>query len=140
MKGDFSLAVHLLVYLNHKKATVSSEALAENSCTNAARVRKTMAQLKRAGLIETKEGRQGGGYLFSLDAEAVTLGNIARAVEADFVSSGWHSGGRDMECLIASGMADIMDGIYSGLNTLCYESLEKTTVADIDKRIFGHIH
>ena len=32
---------------------VSSEVLAENICTNPARVRKVMAQLKRAGLVET---------------------------------------------------------------------------------------
>lgn len=38
---------------------VSSEVLAENICTNPARVRKVMAQLKRAGLVETHEGAVG---------------------------------------------------------------------------------
>ena len=49
MDSIFSLAVHALVYLNHKDCTLSSEALAENICTNPARVRKVMAQLKKAG-------------------------------------------------------------------------------------------
>lgn len=136
MNGDFTLAVHALVFLNHKQTTVSSEALAENICTNAARVRKIMAHLKRAELIETKEGRQGGGYLFVLDAKTVTLKKIAEAVDADFVSSSWRSGSMDKECLVASGMADIMDDIYSELNSLCYGRLEHTTVADIDRQIF----
>ena len=49
MNSDFIVAVHALVYLNHKADIVSSEALAKNICTNAARVRKVMAPLKRAG-------------------------------------------------------------------------------------------
>lgn len=34
MTGNFCVAVHALVYLNHKGETVSSEKLAENICTN----------------------------------------------------------------------------------------------------------
>ena len=47
MNSDFIVAVHALVYLNHKADIVSSEALAKNICTNAARVRKVMAPLTR---------------------------------------------------------------------------------------------
>ena len=66
MNSDFIVAVHALVFLNHKQGVVSSEALAENVCTNAARVRKVMAPLKRAGLVETREGNE-GGYRFAAD-------------------------------------------------------------------------
>ena len=139
MNGDFTLAVHALVFLNHKKETVSSDMLADNICTHPARVRKVMAQLKKARLTETKEGRPGGGYLFTMDAEKLTLKEIAKAVSADFVSSDWRSGSMDKDCLVASGMGEIMDGIYTELNTLCYDRLTKTTVADIDRQIFGRI-
>lgn len=57
MTSEFAIAVHALVYLNHKGETVSSEALAENICTNPARVRKVMAKLKKAG----PRRHQGGG-------------------------------------------------------------------------------
>lgn len=137
MTGEFSLAVHALVYLNHKRTTLSSEALAENICTNPSRVRKIMAYLKHAGLVETREGRQGGGYQFVLDAKAVTLRRVADAVDACFVSSAWRPGSADMECLVASGMADIMDGIYAGLDEQCKARLEQITIDDIDRRIFG---
>ncbi len=137
MNGDFTLAVHALVFLNHKKEIVSSNILADNICTHSARVRKVMALLKKAGLVETKEGRQSGGYLFTLDAEAITLKDVAAAVSAMFVSSDWRSGSMDMACMVASGMGEIMDGIYTELNTLCYDRLSKITVADIDRQIFG---
>lgn len=136
MTGTFSLAVHALVYLNHKASTLSSEALADNICTNPARVRKVMAQLKRAGLIATKEGAE-GGYSFHTDPKSVTLRQIADAVDACFVSASWRPGDMDMECLVASGMADIMDGIYASLDRVCREQLDRTTIFDIDQRIFG---
>ena len=136
MTGAFSLAGHALVYLDHKKTSLSSEALAENICTNPARVRKVMAQLKRAGMISTKEGFE-GGYTFSGDPEKLTLAEVARAVDARFVESAWRSGGEDMECLVASGMARIMDGIYAELDEQCLARLDGVTIGDIGREIFG---
>ena len=60
MNGDHSLAVHALVYLDHRATHLPSQILAENICTNAARVRKVMRPLASAGLIATKEGAEGG--------------------------------------------------------------------------------
>ncbi|WP_320912645.1 Rrf2 family transcriptional regulator, partial [Eisenbergiella porci] len=54
MTSEFGMAVHALTFLNHKGEMVSSEVLAENICTNPARVRKVMAKLKRAGLVTTR--------------------------------------------------------------------------------------
>lgn len=136
MTSEFCIAVHALVYLNHKACTLSSEALAENICTNPARVRKVMARLKKAGLVITKEGAE-GGYRFELDPGKVTLRRIGEAVDAQYVSATWHSGSMDMDCLVASGMAGIMDGIFAGLNETCRSALEQITVLDIDQKIFG---
>ena len=136
MTGDFALAVHALVYLDHKAATLSSEVLAENICTNPARVRRVMAQLKKAGLIETKEGHV-GGYTFLKDPARVTLRDVCEAVETRIVSSAWKPGSVDMDCLVASGMAGIMDNVYAELDALCLQRLEGTTIWDIEERIFG---
>lgn len=136
MTSEFGVAVHALVFLNHKGRTVSSEELSQNICTNPARVRKIMAKLKRAGLLSTKEGVD-GGYLFSLDPAEVSLREISEALEVQFVTSAWRSGDTDMKCLIASGMADVMDGIYGDLDRLCKEHLEQITIQQIDGRIFS---
>lgn len=135
MNGDFALAVHALVFLNHRGATLSSETVADNVCTNPARVRKVMALLKRAGLVSTKEGAE-GGYSFELDAETVSLRRVADAVGAEFVSASWRPGQLDAECMISSGMAGILDGIYSDLDALCRQRLETVSIAAIDRRIF----
>ena len=136
MTSEFAIAVHALVYLNHKGETVSSEALAENICTNPARVRKVMAKLKKAALVATKEGVDGGYHFIKAPAE-VTLRRIDEAVDVRLVSACWKPGDREKACLVASGMGDIMDDIYSDLDELCRRRLGEITIADIDRKIFG---
>lgn len=136
MTGEFAAAVHALVYLNHKKTTLTSDELAENVCTNPARMRKIMARLKKAGLVTTKEGAE-GGYFFPHDAKKVNLKMISDAFDLTIVSSNWKSGDEEMECLVASGMATVMDGIYGQLDCLCKDRLEEITVHSIDRHIFG---
>lgn len=138
MTSEFCIAVHALVFLNHKRCTVSSEALAKNICTNPARVRKVMAQLKKAGLVETREGAE-GGYLFHKAPQDISLKQIGDALDTCYVGTVWRSGDRDMKCLVASGMADIMDDILGDLNETCRERLRAVTIASIDKRIFGQL-
>lgn len=136
MTGEFAIAVHALVFLNHKNIMLSSDVIAENVCTNPARIRKVMAMLKKAGFVETKEGLE-GGYYIAKKPEEISLKHVGEAVDAEYVSSSWKPGNEDMDCLIASGMATIMDGIYGELNDLCRDYLEHITVADTEKKIFG---
>ena len=137
MTSEFAIAVHALVYLRHKDTVVSSEELAENICTNPARVRKVMAKLKKAGFVKTKEGSE-GGYLFDQDADRVTLDQIAQALEIRFVDTAWKSGDTDMKCLVASGMAGLMDEIFDDLNEQCRKRLKEITISTLDHRIFGN--
>ena len=90
MTSEFTVAIHGLVYLHHRGETASSEVLAQNICTNPARVRKVMAKLKKAGLVDTKEGAV-GGYQSARAPETVTLCEIAEALGERFVCSSWHS-------------------------------------------------
>ena len=135
MDSSFNVAVHALVYLHHKDCLLSSEALAENICTNPARVRKVMAALRRAGLVDSREGNV-GGYRFSGNPDRITLGQVAKALDIRFVDAAWRSGDSDMECLVASGMADVMDGLYAELDELCRERLQHVTVGDVERKIF----
>jgi len=134
MTAEFPLAVHALVYLNHQNRTLSSEELAENICTNPARVRKVMAALKRAGFVATKEGAQ-GGYEMKRAASDITLEDIAHALNSKMVTTSWRSGSLDQDCMISSGMAGVMDHIYDELNQSCDRELRNTTLQDITQEI-----
>ena len=135
MTSEFAIAVHALVYLNHRQQTVSREALESNVCTNPSRERKVMAKFNLAGIISTKEGLE-GGYHFEKDSSCVNLRQVCDALEVDFVSASWKSGDKEMDCMIASGMAAIMDEIYADLDELCRKRLESITIASIEAKIF----
>lgn len=137
MNSDFIVALHALVFLEHKGQTVSSELLAENICTNPSRVRRVLAKLKKAGLVQTKEGRQDGGYLVTGDMARTTLYAVGKALESEYVSVSWHSGDSEKDCRIASGMADVTDMLIGELNRSCEERLKNWTVADISRRLLG---
>lgn len=72
MNSEFIIALHALAYLRHRNTKVSSEELAKSICTNPARIRKVMAKLKKAGLLETREGNS-GGYELQGDTSAIKL-------------------------------------------------------------------
>lgn len=135
MDGSFNLAVHALVCLSHSGCSLSSETLAENICTNPARVRRVMAGLKRAGMVETREG-QDGGYRLCAEPAGLSLRQVAEAVEARYVDCSWRSGDIDRECAICSGMAGVMDALYRQMNENCAAYLERITVSDIEKQLF----
>lgn len=137
MTGEFTIAVHALVFLNHKQQMLRSEELAENVCTNPARIRKVMAKLKKAGLVTSREGGGGSGYRFEGDPSAVSLLAVLDALEEKAVCAPWRSGNPDMECLIASGMASVLEDVCGDLNELCRQRLAGITVADLDHKIFG---
>ena len=135
MKSDFCVAVHALVYLNHRKIAVSSEELAKNICTNPARVRKVTARLKAAGLLETREGSEGGSQ-FVEDPEKVTLEQVCEALDLRIVETNWLSGDAEKTCQIASGMAGVMQGVMDDLDQCCRKQLAQQTIAQIDRQIF----
>ena len=135
MTSEFAIGVHALVYLNHKKETISSEALAQNVCTNPARIRKVLAKLKLSGLVSTREGL-GGGYQIDKPADKISLRDVCDSLNEKLIKASWKSGSAELKCLVASGMAPVMDDIYEELNSICLDSLQKITIDDIDHKIF----
>ncbi len=134
MTGEFAVAVHALVYLHKRGETLDSEALARNVCTNPARVRKVMAKLKQAGLVEAKAGAE-GGYRFSLDPAGLTLQQVADALQEKPVAALWRSGDPSMDCMVASGMATAMDRVYEALNQACFERLSSIALSDVEAQL-----
>jgi Rrf2 family protein len=136
MTAEFLVAAHALVYLAHHERCCSSDELAQNVCTNPARVRKVLSKLERAGLAEGKNGYQGGCTL-KKSPEEITLLDVLDALDETLVAPRWRSGSMDMDCRIASGMADVMDGVLLEVNQSGRETLRGITVAELERRLFG---
>ena len=134
MTGEFAVAVHALVYLHKCGAVKDSEALAKNVCTNPARVRKVMAKLKQANLVEARPGAE-GGYRFSMNPVDVSLRRIAEALDEKPVAACWRSGDPENDCMVSSGMAKAMDGVYEELNRVCLNRLSDISLADVESHL-----
>lgn len=135
MNGLFCVAVHGLIYLDKRGCMLSSEELAANICTNPARVRKVMARLKKVGLVATRTGNE-GGYQLAADPARVTLAQVAEALEVRFVEPAWHSGvGVDCGCMVASGMAGVMDGLFDELDRRCKAYLAGIRLSDLEGQL-----
>ena len=135
MTSDFAIAVHALVYLNRHRETISSEQLAQNVCTHPVRIRRVLAKLRKSGLAAAQEGFH-GGFRFVLEADEISLQQIAQALCEKAVDIRVRTGDLDMDCAIASGMAAVMDGIYAQMNQACSAVLQSITLRDIDQKIF----
>ena len=59
MDTKFSIALHILTYIAETNNTVTSELLAKSVGTNASHIRKILALLKEADIIESQQGKKG---------------------------------------------------------------------------------
>ena len=136
MTAEFPLAVHALVYLDHTGRVTTSTELADNICTNPARVRKVMAKLCRAGLAAAQQGK-GSGYVARGNAETISLAQILSALGETPAGVSWRPGDMKRDCQVSSGMADVMDRVYGRMNETCMRELAAINVGSVNHVIFG---
>ena len=79
MDTKFSVALHILTMISESKDILSSQALATSVGTNASYIRKVIALLKNAGLIQSQQGKT--GYQLSKSPKDITLLNIYFATQ-----------------------------------------------------------
>lgn len=132
--SEFIIAIHALCLLAHDCKSWSSETLSNNLCTNPVRIRKVMSKCRKAGLVETKAGVN-GGYQIIEDGNKINLKQVYDAIGQPIVESRWHSGDVESECMYASGMSEYMDGLFAYLNDEVVFLLEKIKIEDIEDRL-----
>lgn len=134
MPSEFIIAIHVLVYLRKHQKQLSSEALAVNVCVNPVRIRKVLSKLKKAGLVETKTGMN-GGYYVEMGSEKMTLKQVYDALNTPIFHTSWRTGDTDNECMVSSGMSHVVDNLSEGLEKSCQDYLATLTIQDILKEL-----
>ncbi|MEI7026931.1 RrF2 family transcriptional regulator [Paenibacillus sp. y28] len=79
----FGFALQSLVFLANSTCPESrcpSGEIADHVCSEATLMRRILARLARAGIVEAREGRDGGYYL-SKAPETITFADVYRAVQ-----------------------------------------------------------
>jgi len=78
----FAIATQAIIYMARSGDPVCpSVAIADHLHSHAVFLRRVMATLCRAGLVEAREGRD-GGYRLARSAEQITLADVYRAVNS----------------------------------------------------------
>src|SRR5258706_16099168 len=128
---QFSIAVHILASLacGCDQEGVTSSHLAESVNTSASFVRRTLAKLSKAGLIETATGKAGACRL-ARDAKDISLLDIYRAVDAPKAFS-IHSYAAQKPCLVSCNIKAALEKALAKTQKAMEAGLDDTNLAQI---------
>ncbi|WP_046507670.1 Rrf2 family transcriptional regulator [Streptomyces odonnellii] len=128
-----TVAAHALAWMELNKRqgheVATSEQIAGSVNTNAVVIRRLLAELRRAGLVESRRGA-GAGWMPAREPESITLSDVYEAVEPGTLFA-MHRATPDQDCPVGFGIRPTMRGIYAGIEETVRGELARTTVADV---------
>lgn len=128
--SHFALAVHFLCALAWNKGEViGSGDIARSMGTNPSFLRGLIGNLRKAGLVATRQGK-GGGSLLARPAEAITLHDVYLATETQPVLKR-HAPDCGSDCPVARSMDNVLANVDRKLEATLITELQKTTIADL---------
>lgn len=131
----FTVAVHTLLCIAYFGDTVktTSNFIAGSVGVNPVVVRKTLGQLKAAGMVDVEAGV--GGAAIVCDPATTTLLDVFRAVEeADDGLFGFHEHPNDL-CPVGRNIHAALDGELADAQRALEDRLAQTTLADLIARM-----
>lgn len=131
--GRFAISVHILALLEMSKGELcSSEYLAGSININPVLVRKELGNLRRHGLVESREGKNGGSTL-ARPASQILLSDVYKAVRQDFIL-GKAKNMPNPECIVGRQINDHLGSVYADAEQALLRSLGRTTLAQFYKK------
>jgi len=128
---QFSIAVHILAGLacGCDQGGVTSARLAMSVNTSASFVRRTLAKLSKAGLVETATGKAGSCWL-ARDAKRISLLDIYQAVDAPKVFA-IHSYPEQKVCTVSCHIKTALENALAKTQKAMEASLADISLAQI---------
>lgn len=115
ISGKFAITLHILTLLSkNPEEYVSSEQIAESLNMNPVLVRKEIANLKQNGVVESREGKNGGSRLCR-PADAITLEEVFN-ITFQTVSLGFSRNKPNPKCPVGKKINRTLTSLYSDLN------------------------
>ena len=126
--GRFPIAVQALVVLAETDGPCSSSTMAQDLKAHAVYLRRVLAQLVRANLIQAREGRE-GGYRLARSAEHITLAEVYQAVIVTDPAE--HTAGTGVNARVQT----VLDEIGAEAEHYLLELLSHHTLASVLERV-----
>ena len=129
----FAVAVHALALIAwHEDARHSSREIAGSVATNPVVIRRLLAQLAKAGIVESAHGAK-GGFRLARPARDIRLHDVYAAVEEGGFFALPEKG--NDRCPVACRMKEILDGVFRRVESKVLPELKRTTLADVVGRL-----
>lgn len=138
MDTKFSVAVHVLILISESPTAINSNQMAESVGTNASYIRKILALLKKAGIVDGHRGIS--GYSLMIAPKQLTMLQIYQAVmeEPKIHLLDIHQNPND-RCIVGHYIKPVLTDMFADIEDGFARSLAGTTLADciidIRKRI-----
>lgn len=133
MHSEFVIAVHSLVLLAYTPGRLrTSDNIADSIIIHPVRVRKVLAELRRHGFIQSKEGAKGGFYL-SRDPDSIFLDELYAIFADGSVVPKWPE--VNPRCPIGGHIEESMTLIFETVEKGIKEHFHLFSIADVLNRI-----
>jgi Rrf2 family protein len=127
---QFPIAVHIMAALGFRHGEDTASALLAGSVnTSPSFVRRVLAKLSRAGLVETATGRAGACWL-AKEAKDISLLDIYQAVDAPKAFS-IHGYSAQKACPVSCHIKSALEKALAKTQKAMEASLDKTSLAQI---------
>ena len=132
MRADSRLSsvLHVLLHIADSPRPLTSEELARALGTNPVVVRRTLAELRRAGLAQSSKGH-GGGWTVAADLRAITVFDVYQALGAPAVIAIGHRRRSSPPCAVEQAVNDALDDVLAEAERLVVERFRRVSVADL---------
>ena len=129
MDTKFSVAVHVLILISESPNPISSDQMAESVGTNASYIRKILALLKKAEIVDGHRGIS--GYSLTIAPEQLTLLQVYQAVmeEPKIHLLDIHQNPND-QCIVGHHIRPVLTDMFADIEQAFACSLADKTLAD----------
>ncbi|RKD13199.1 Rrf2 family transcriptional regulator [Pelobium manganitolerans] len=131
--GRFAIATHILVLLcKNERELLSSDYIASSININPVLVRKEISVLKKAGVVSSKEGKNGGCYL-AKKASDINLGFIFKLVFPKSILS-LAKNTPNPKCPVGKKINGHLENLYSEAEQAMLQKLSNINLKDFCKK------
>jgi len=124
-----SSVLHALLHMAEQDGPMTSDALAQCLGTNPVVVRRTMAYLRRAGLVASDRGHA-GGWRIEVDLSTVTLLQLHEALGEPAVFAMGHRNELP-GCLVEQSVNAALENAFADAEALLLARFSQITLADL---------
>lgn len=137
MNSQLPIAFHILGFLASQRGeSVTSDVMAETYGTSPVVLRRVLAKLQRAGLVETRRGVNGGSVL-AREPSSINLRQVYEAVADD--TQVLHRYSDRCAGAVASALSRFVEDVMGDAEQALLDRLEAVTVAEMDTRVRADI-